>query len=52
MTLVGGLAMTLAIGIAAVMFAAFDVLMWSALPAGLRGGDARLSLAIREWRPK
>lgn len=45
LTLVGGLAMTLAIGIAAVVFAAFDTLMWSPLP--LDEGDR--VIAIQVW---
>jgi predicted permease len=45
LTLVGGLAMTLAIGIAAVVFAAFDVVMWSPLP--LDEGDR--VVAIQVW---
>jgi putative ABC transport system permease protein len=45
LTLVGGLAMTLAIGIAAVVFAAFDILMWSPLP--LDEGDR--VVAIQVW---
>jgi predicted permease len=45
LTLVGGLAMTVAIGIAAVVFAAFDVLMWSPLP--LDEGDR--VVAIQMW---
>ncbi len=45
LTLVGGLAMTLAIGIAAVVFAAFDVVMGSPLP--LDEGDR--VVAIQVW---
>ena len=45
MTLVGGLAMTVAIGIAAVVFAAFDIVMWSPLP--LDEGDR--VVAIQVW---
>ena len=45
LTLVGGLAMSVAIGIAAVVFAAFDVLMWSPLP--LEEGDR--IVAIQVW---
>ena len=45
LTLVGGLAMTVAIGIAAVVFAAFDVIMWSPLP--LDEGDR--VVAIQVW---
>ena len=45
LTLVGGLAMTLAIGIAAVVFAAFDVVLWSPLP--LDEGDR--VVAIQVW---
>ena len=45
LTLVGGLAMTLAISIAAVVFAAFDVIMWSPLP--LDEGDR--VVAIQVW---
>ena len=45
LTLVGGLAMSVAIGIAAVVFAAFDVLMWSPLP--LEEGDR--VVAIQVW---
>jgi putative ABC transport system permease protein len=45
MTLVGGLAMSVAIGIAAVVFAAFDILMWSPLP--LDEGDR--VVAIQVW---
>ncbi len=45
LTLVGGLAMTVAIGIAAVVFAAFDILMWSPLP--LDEGDR--VVAIQVW---
>ena len=45
LTLVGGLAMTVAIGIAAVVFAAFDIVMWSPLP--LDEGDR--VVAIQVW---
>ena len=45
LTLVGGLAMTVAIGIAAVVFAAFDMVMWSPLP--LDEGDR--VVAIQVW---
>jgi hypothetical protein len=45
LTLVGGLATTLAIGIAAIVFAAFDVVMWSRLP--LDEGDR--VVAIQVW---
>ena len=45
LTLVSGLAMTVAIAIAAVVFAAFDVLMWSPLP--LHEGDR--VVAIQMW---
>ncbi|MGE3492103.1 MAG: ABC transporter permease [Vicinamibacterales bacterium] len=45
MTLVGGLAMSVAIGIAAVVFAAFDLIMWSPLP--LDEGDR--VVAIQVW---
>jgi hypothetical protein len=45
LTLVGGLAMSVAIGIAAVVFAAFDVIMWSRLP--LDDGDR--VVAIQVW---
>src|SRR4249920_811318 len=45
LTLVGGLAMTLAIAIAAVVFAAFDMVMWSPLP--LDEGDR--VVAIQVW---
>jgi len=45
LTLVGGLAMTLAISIAAVVFAAFDIVMWSSLP--LDEGDR--VVAIQVW---
>ena len=45
LTLVGGLAMSVAIGIAAVVFAAFDVIMWSPLP--LEEGDR--IVAIQMW---
>jgi putative ABC transport system permease protein len=45
LTLVGGVAMTLAIGIAALLFAAFDIVMWSPLP--LDEGDR--VVAIQVW---
>ena len=45
MTLVGGLAMATAISIAAVIFVAFDTVLWSALP--LDGGDR--VVAIQVW---
>jgi putative ABC transport system permease protein len=45
LTLVGGLAMTVAIGIAAIVFAAFDIVMWSPLP--LDEGDR--VVAIQVW---
>ena len=45
LTLVGGLAMTVAISIAAVVFAAFDIVMWSPLP--LDEGDR--VVAIQVW---
>ena len=45
LTLVGGLAMTLAIAIAAVVFAAFDIVLWSPLP--LNEGDR--VVAIQVW---
>jgi predicted permease len=45
LTLVGGLAMTVAIGIAAVVFAAFDLVLWSPLP--LDEGDR--VVAIQVW---
>ena len=45
LTLVGGLAMTVAIGIAAVVFAAFDIMMWTPLP--LDEGDR--VVAIQMW---
>ena len=44
LTLVGGLAMSVAIGIAAVVFAAFDVIMWSPLP--LEEGDRIVAIQI------
>ena len=44
LTLVGGLAMSVAIGIAAVVFTAFDVIMWSALP--LEEGDRIVVIQI------
>ena len=45
LTLVGGLATTLAISIAAVVFAAFDAILWSRLP--LDEGDR--VVAIQVW---
>jgi len=48
LTLVGGLAMTVAIGIAAVIFAAFDIIMLSPLP--LEDGDR--VVAIQVWDRK
>ena len=45
LTLAGGLAMTLAIGIAAIVFAAFDMVLWSPLP--LDEGDR--VVAIQVW---
>ena len=45
LTLVGGLAMTLAIGIAAIVFAAFDTILWSPLP--LDEGDR--VVVIQVW---
>jgi predicted permease len=48
LTLVGGLAMTVAIGIAAVVFTAFDVVLWSPLP--IDEGDR--VVAIQMWDPK
>jgi predicted permease len=45
LTLAGGLAMIVAIGIAAVVFAAFDMVMWSPLP--LDEGDR--VVAIQVW---
>ena len=45
LTMVGGLAMTLAIGIAAIVFAAFDTILWSPLP--LDEGDR--VVAIQVW---
>jgi putative ABC transport system permease protein len=45
LTLAGGLAMTVAIGIAAVVFAAFDLLMWTPLP--IDEGDR--VVAIQVW---
>jgi predicted permease len=44
LTVVGGLAMTLAISIAAVVFAAFDVVMWSPLP--LDEGDQVVAFQV------
>jgi predicted permease len=44
LTLVGGLAMSVAIGIAAVVFAAFDVIVWSRLP--LDEGDRIVAIQI------
>lgn len=48
LTLVGGLAMTVAIGIAAVVFTALDVVLWSPLP--LDEGDR--VVAIQMWDKK
>lgn len=48
LTLVGGLAMSVAIGIAAVAFAGLDILMWSSLP--LDEGDR--IVAIQVWDRK
>jgi predicted permease len=45
LTLVGGLAMTLAIAIAAVVFAAFDLILWSPLPLD----DGERIVAIQVW---
>jgi predicted permease len=45
LTVAGGLAMTLAIAIAAIVFAAFDVVLWSPLP--LDEGDG--VVAIQVW---
>ena len=45
LTLVGGLAMSVAIGIAAIVFAGFDMIMWSPLP--LDEGDR--VVAIQVW---
>ena len=44
LTLAGGLAMSVAIGIAAVAFAAFDVLLWTPLP--LEEGDRIVAIQI------
>jgi len=44
LSLVGGLAVSVAIGIAAVVFAAFDVIMWSRLP--LEEGDRIVAIQI------
>ena len=44
LTLVGGLAMSVTIGIAAVVFAAFDVIAWSRLP--LEEGDRIVAIQI------
>ena len=44
LTLAGGLAMSVAIGIAAVVFAAFDVIMWSRLP--LDEGDRVVAIQV------
>ena len=44
LTLVGGLAMSVTIGIAAVVFAAFDVILWSRLP--LEEGDRIVAIQI------
>lgn len=48
LTLVGGLAMTVAIAIAAIVFTAFDVVLWSPLP--LDEGDR--VVAIQMWDKK
>jgi predicted permease len=48
LTLVGGLATSVAIGIAAVVFAAFDILLWTPLP--LEEGDR--IVAIQMWDRK
>ncbi len=45
LTLAGGLAMTLAIAIAAIVFAAFDIVMWSPLPID----DGDRVVAIQVW---
>jgi putative ABC transport system permease protein len=45
LTLVGGMAMSVAIGIAAVVFTAFDVLMWSSLPLD----EGERVVAIQTW---
>jgi putative ABC transport system permease protein len=45
LTLVGGLAMTLAIGIAAIVFAAFDTILWSPLPLD----EGERVVAIQVW---
>ena len=45
LTLVGGLAMTVTMGIAAVVFAAFDILMWSPLPLD----EGERVVAIQMW---
>jgi putative ABC transport system permease protein len=45
LTVVGGLAMTVAIGIAAVVFAAFDVVLWSPLPLD----EGERVVAIQVW---
>jgi predicted permease len=45
LTAIGGLAMTLAIAIAAVVFTAFDVLLWSPLPLP----DGERVVAIQVW---
>jgi predicted permease len=45
LTLAGGLAMTLAIAIAAIVFAAFDIILWSPLP--IDEGDR--VVAIQVW---
>ncbi len=48
LTLVGGLAMALTIGIAAAVFAAFDIIMWSPLPLE----DGERVVAIQVWDSK
>jgi putative ABC transport system permease protein len=45
LTLVGGLAMTIAIGIAAVVFAAFDTVLWSPLPLD----EGKRVVALQAW---
>lgn len=45
LTIVGGLAMTVAIGIAAVVFAAFDMVLWSPLPLE----EGHRVVAIQVW---
>ncbi len=48
LTLVGGLAMTVAIGISAVVFTAFDVVLWSPLPLD----EGERVVAIQMWDHK